>query len=38
MYQVMSGVVGFVAVLCLTLGLVIWTSWVKGRKTKAKPE
>lgn len=22
MYQVMSGVVGFVAVLCLTLGLV----------------
>jgi hypothetical protein len=38
MHQVMSGIVGFVAVLCLTFGLMIWTSWSKGRKTKAKPE
>jgi hypothetical protein len=38
MYQVMSGVVGLVAVLCLTLILVIRTSWGKGRKTTAKPE
>jgi len=36
MYQVMSGVVGFVAVLGLTLGLMLWTSWSKGRKSKPR--
>ncbi len=38
MHQVMSGIVGLAAVLCLTLGLVIRTSWSHGRKTKANPE
>lgn len=32
MYQVMSGIVGAIAVLGLTFGLVIWTSRSKGRK------
>lgn len=36
MHQVMSGVVGLVAVLALTLGLVIWTSRGKGSKSRGK--
>ena len=33
MHQILSGIVGFVAVLGLTLGIFIWTSWSKARKT-----
>jgi hypothetical protein len=32
MYQLASGIVAFVGVLCLTMGLVIWVSWSKGRR------
>ena len=38
MHQVMSGVVGLVAVLGLTLGLGLWRWWSQGRTTKGKRE